>query len=100
MGRAPRGWGGPPGGIAAPPVGASTWASGNHVWSGQVGNFVPKAMRRPTNARSASGPGGIGRVEMITVMSNVCALEYREKAEMATRSGREARKVYRKNLKA
>src|SRR2546427_220094 len=63
--------------ITDPPVGASTWASGNHVWSGHVGNFVPKAMRSPTNARSASGPGGIGRVEMIAVMSNVCGLEYR-----------------------
>jgi len=63
--------------ITDPPVGASTWASGNHVWSGHVGNFVPKAMRRPTNARSASGPGGIGRVEMIAVMSNVCGLEYK-----------------------
>src|SRR2546423_6193904 len=86
--------------ITDAPVGASTWASGSHVCRGHVGNFVPKAMRSPTNARSASGPGGLGRVEVITVMSNVCGVEYRENAKTATRRGSEARNVYRKNLNA
>ena len=61
--------------ITEPPVGASTWASGSQVCNGHVGSFVPKAMSRPTKARSATAPGGTGTLAMIAVMSNVCGLE-------------------------
>src|SRR2546426_11286719 len=41
-----------------PPVGASTWASGSHVWRGHVGSFVPKPAKRPTNRRFWAVPAG------------------------------------------
>ena len=31
---------------AEPPVGASTWTSGNHVWTGHIGTFTEKAAKK------------------------------------------------------
>src|SRR5256712_13957476 len=44
--------------MTAPPVGASTWASGSNVWRGHVGSFAPKPARRPTNRRFWAVPAG------------------------------------------
>ena len=32
-------------------VGASTWASGSHVWNGKSGTLMAKPMNRPRNRR-------------------------------------------------
>ena len=33
-------------------VGASTWASGSHVWNGKRGTLIAKPMKRPMNMRT------------------------------------------------
>src|SRR5207237_9022512 len=35
--------------ITEPTVGASVWASGNHVWNGNMGTLMAKPMNRPAN---------------------------------------------------
>ena len=44
--------------ITDPPVGASTWASGSHVWRGHVGSFVANPARRAMNRRFWTVPAG------------------------------------------
>src|SRR5690625_252654 len=35
--------------IIEPPVGASTWASGSHVWKGNMGTFTAKPAKKAKN---------------------------------------------------
>ena len=35
-----------PANIIDPTVGASTWASGNHIWKGNIGIFIHRAMNK------------------------------------------------------
>ena len=37
-----------------PLVGASTWASGNHVWTGHIGIFIPKPIRKASKRKTSS----------------------------------------------
>ncbi|MNL67860.1 hypothetical protein D3C87_1924990 [compost metagenome] len=37
-----------------PPVGASTWTSGNHVWTGHIGTFTANAASSATKIRICS----------------------------------------------
>src|SRR3989304_1286232 len=39
--------------ITEPAVGASVWASGSHVWSGNSGTFTPNATRNARNSHRA-----------------------------------------------
>src|SRR4030095_12461965 len=36
--------------ITEPAVGASTWASGSHVWNGNIGTLIAKARKNARNA--------------------------------------------------
>ena len=85
-----------------PPVGASTWASGSHVWRGHVGSFVPKPARRATNRRFWAVPAGtrapVRAASMRRVMLNV--LPYAKNAKIPIRTGMLAANVNRKNLSA
>ena len=40
--------------ITEPPVGASTCASGSHVWNGNIGTFTAKARKKAPNSQSAA----------------------------------------------
>ena len=37
--------------ITEPAVGASTWASGNHVWTGHIGNFTAKDAKNASHSQ-------------------------------------------------
>ena len=39
--------------ITEPAVGASVWASGSHVWSGNSGTLTAKATAKPRNSQRA-----------------------------------------------
>ena len=41
-------------------VGASTWASGNQVWNGNIGILMANPMKRPTKATFANSSPRIG----------------------------------------
>src|SRR6202158_4780578 len=40
--------------MTEPAVGASTWASGSHVWNGNIGTLIAKATKNPRNSRMAN----------------------------------------------
>ena len=40
--------------ITEPPVGASTWASGNQVCTGHIGTLMAKPARKPKNSQACS----------------------------------------------
>ncbi len=40
--------------ITEPPVGASTWASGNQVWSGNIGTFTANASAKAAKSQPCS----------------------------------------------
>jgi hypothetical protein len=44
--------------ITEPAVGASTWASGSHVWNGKSGTLMAKASAKARNIRFCPSPGG------------------------------------------
>ena len=44
--------------ITLPAVGASTWASGSHVWNGNIGTLMAKASAKAKNMRSCARPPG------------------------------------------
>jgi hypothetical protein len=45
--------------ITLPAVGASTCASGSHVWNGKSGTLIANASAKARNMRSWASPGGI-----------------------------------------
>ena len=40
--------------MTEPPVGASTWASGSQVWSGNIGTFTANASAKAVKSHSCS----------------------------------------------
>ena len=44
--------------ITEPAVGASTWASGSHVWNGNSGTLMANASAKARNIKSCAMPGG------------------------------------------
>ena len=38
--------------MTEPTVGAWVWASGSHVWNGNIGTLMPKPMNMPANTQS------------------------------------------------
>src|SRR5664279_4560516 len=48
--------------ITEPAVGASVWASGSHVWNGNIGTLMAKARKNAKNSHSAAGPAIFGAV--------------------------------------
>ena len=40
-----------------PAVGASTWASGNQVWTGHMGTLTAKDARKARNSQNCMRPG-------------------------------------------
>ena len=45
--------------MTLPGVGASTWASGSHVWNGNIGTLIAKASAKARNNRFCVRPPGI-----------------------------------------
>ena len=43
--------------ITLPAVGASTCASGNHVWNGNIGTFTANAAKKAQNSQACSQAG-------------------------------------------
>src|SRR5581483_4134586 len=59
--------------ITEPAVGASTCASGNHVWNGNIGTFTANAMKNAANNhRAATGDKACGEaaVTIAEMLSN------------------------------
>src|SRR6266702_2793086 len=55
--------------ITEPAVGASTWASGSHVWNGNIGTLIAKPRKKARNTQNWRS-GGIDIVNQ-RVTSNV-----------------------------
>ena len=48
--------------MTEPPVGACTWASGNHVWKGNMGTLMAKASAKAANSQHCVVRGRATRV--------------------------------------
>ena len=57
--------------MTEPAVGASTWASGSHVWNGQTGTLMAKPTKKAKKARLERPIAGKGRSFATSSMSNV-----------------------------
>src|SRR5512146_1886986 len=81
--------------MTEPAVGASTWASGSHVWTGHMGSFTANDAKNAIHSHvcMAGGNGWLSRLGM----SVVWACQYI--ARMASSISTEPNSVYRKNLK-
>lgn len=53
--------------ITDPPVGASTWALGNHIWKGKRGNFTKKGAKRKAPIRPENIDGEIKEKRFIAL---------------------------------
>src|SRR5271169_3937447 len=60
-----------PASITEPAVGASTCASGNHVWNGNIGTLIAKPRKNAKNSQIAAGPAIFGAVAYSSVIENV-----------------------------
>src|SRR4051812_27043778 len=84
-----------------PMVGASVWASGNHVWNGHIGTLMANPSATAPNATSWNvwlNPPEAPNFANAT-MSNVCGAGPRKYiARNASSMNTEPNKVYRKNL--
>src|SRR5665647_3090591 len=88
--------------MTEPAVGASVWASGNQVCTGNMGTLMANAMKNAANDQMAIEPENPARCR--ARMSNVSVpllLEYHQTmARMATSISTEPANVNRKNLMA
>src|SRR5438270_10955849 len=85
--------------ITEPTVGASVWASGNHVWNGNIGTLMAKPMNNPAKISDAVAVGNwaAATVWRRAIMSNVWPpLKYR--ARKLRIISAEPNRVKRKNL--
>src|SRR5215469_4803324 len=57
--------------ITEPAVGASTCASGNHVWNGNIGTLMANPIKNAKNSQIAAGPAIFGAVAYSSVIENV-----------------------------
>ena len=89
--------------MTEPAVGASVWASGNQVCTGNMGTLMAKAMKKAANDQTAIDPGKPGLLQGQDVEGErrrrSCAY-HQTMARMATSISTEPTKVYRKNLMA
>src|SRR5271169_851975 len=60
-----------PASITEPAVGASTCASGNHVWNGNIGTLIAKPRKNAKNSQIAAVPAIFGAVAYSSVIENV-----------------------------
>src|SRR5664279_5256021 len=60
-----------PASITEPAVGASTCASGNQVWNGNIGTLIAKPRKNAKNSHTAAGPAIFGAVAYNSVKQNV-----------------------------
>src|SRR5437764_1428020 len=82
-----------------PSLGASVWASGSHVWNGNIGTLMAKPMKRPAKISDAVAVGSdaAAMVWRRAIMSNVWPpLKYR--ARKLRIISAEPNRVNRKNL--
>ncbi len=90
--------------MTEPAVGASVWASGNHVWTGNSGTLIAKAIAKPRNSHRAVDWAMAGFSAMAT-RSNVMAVPASRawsntSDRMLTSISAEPNIVYRKNFVA
>src|SRR6516225_4906485 len=57
--------------ITEPAVGASTCASGSHVWNGNIGTLIANPTKNAKNNQTAAGPAIFGAVAYNSVIENV-----------------------------
>src|ERR1035438_2071841 len=57
--------------ITEPAVGASTCASGSHVWNGNIGTLMAKPRKNAKNSHNAAGPAIFGAVVYSSGIENV-----------------------------
>ena len=84
--------------ITEPTVGACVWASGNHVWNGNIGTLMPKPMNMPrkmsTCEDNATPWSAVGSARM----SKVCGFARKNMAKKLRIISAEPKSVNRKNL--
>src|SRR5882757_3522704 len=78
-----------------PPVGASTWAAGNHVCTGHIGTLTENAAR---NAKNSSVCACIESLVACQARMSKLPLDLMYRKTMATSISSEPSSVYRKNL--
>jgi hypothetical protein len=59
--------------ITEPCVGACVWASGSHVWNGNIGTLMPKPRNMPPKMRKAVVEARPDAAAGSSVIWNVCA---------------------------
>ena len=88
--------------MTEPAVGASVWASGSQVCTGNMGTLMAKARKKAANDQAATEPGKptCCRVRMSKVSGPPFFAYHHTTARMATSMSTEPTKVNRKNLMA
>ena len=79
-----------------PPVGASTCASGNQVWTGHIGTLTAKAIKNAMKINTCSLKSNCAVCQDRTSKVSVALYKYK----MATKVNKDPIRVYRKNLNA
>ena len=92
--------------ITEPTVGASVWASGSHVWNGNIGTFTPKPTNMPAKiqiwvAPRIPAPATSVRARMSKVRSDspvAGSVDRKNRARNDSSISAEPNSVNRKNL--
>ena len=83
-----------------PAVGASTCASGSHVWKGNMGTLIANAAANARNTQFCMPTGSLGPFAISSSMSSVLGVWARYSTIIATSIKSDPASVYRKNLTA
>ena len=99
--------------MTEPAVGASTWASGSHVWKGNIGTLIAKPTKNTRNTQYWIPKGRLGAMAWKAMMSKVRSRPksaaswgtlaampgyWKYSARIPSNSRTEPISVYRKNL--